>query len=611
MLIDRMNATFGKLRDSSLELKDGLNILEAPNEAGKSTWCAFLLSMLYGAGGGEEQNRYAPWSGESMGGEIHCRALGKEITLRRSTARPDRPMEEFQAVDTDTGADVPELTAAACGEALLGVTREVYERSAFIRQAGLPITQDAEMEQRIDSLILSDEVKSITERLSELRERLDHLEQREAALNEELDLMDRWEAAKNRQALSESKNAAIRAEEYAAALRRELDQRGVPELDAISRMRGAIVNLRTARKLIQKAEAEQEDAERILREAEQAAEKSPFAGRTPDEAERLPPTLPPRPVVPILLKIYLILCAVTPISLFFFRPPWPLIVLYVLAALAGVVTLWLIHERQSNWDSMAARRLKRRKMDLERYAALYHAVQNAKKEAALRAAATESLRASLASNEKALLREVSRFAPGVANLSAADEQLRDAARRRKELTSILSGAKDANFQRAPEPPLPPPPTRDREEAILALASLREELATVRAESESLSGRLRTINSGRAETSDEDARSQTAALLQESEVIRLALDSLNRANAALNAPFSTSLEQRTSEIFNILTEGQYSGVALDQALHISTQAGDAQRRDALVRRMRGSTLFGRAPCHLRTGTARRERRADCH
>ena len=39
-----MTATFGKLQGQTLELRDGLNILEAPNETGKSTWCAFLLA---------------------------------------------------------------------------------------------------------------------------------------------------------------------------------------------------------------------------------------------------------------------------------------------------------------------------------------------------------------------------------------------------------------------------------------------------------------------------------------------------------------------------------------------------------------------------------------
>lgn len=65
-----MSATFGRLQAPTLELKPGLNIVQAPNEAGKSTWCAFLTAMFYGINSRErdkagfiaEKNRYAPWS---------------------------------------------------------------------------------------------------------------------------------------------------------------------------------------------------------------------------------------------------------------------------------------------------------------------------------------------------------------------------------------------------------------------------------------------------------------------------------------------------------------------------------------------------------------------
>ena len=80
MLIRRMAASFGRLENHTLELKDGLNIIQAPNESGKSTWCAFLLSMLYGVNSRErdrsgfmaDKNRYAPWSGLPMAWRIDC-----------------------------------------------------------------------------------------------------------------------------------------------------------------------------------------------------------------------------------------------------------------------------------------------------------------------------------------------------------------------------------------------------------------------------------------------------------------------------------------------------------------------------------------------------------
>ena len=46
MRIYEMTATFGKLEHDTLPLRPGLNIIPAPNEWGKSTWCAFLMAML-------------------------------------------------------------------------------------------------------------------------------------------------------------------------------------------------------------------------------------------------------------------------------------------------------------------------------------------------------------------------------------------------------------------------------------------------------------------------------------------------------------------------------------------------------------------------------------
>ena len=46
MRIKRMTATFGGLTEQRLELAPGLNLIQAPNESGKSTWAGFLKAML-------------------------------------------------------------------------------------------------------------------------------------------------------------------------------------------------------------------------------------------------------------------------------------------------------------------------------------------------------------------------------------------------------------------------------------------------------------------------------------------------------------------------------------------------------------------------------------
>ena len=49
MLIRKMSATFGRLQNQSLELRDGLNVIQAPNETGKSTWLLGLAGITEGA----------------------------------------------------------------------------------------------------------------------------------------------------------------------------------------------------------------------------------------------------------------------------------------------------------------------------------------------------------------------------------------------------------------------------------------------------------------------------------------------------------------------------------------------------------------------------------
>lgn len=160
MKIYSMTATFGKLEHATLKLQPGLNIIQAPNEWGKSTWCAFLTNMLYGidtkarAKGNDvpDKERYAPWSGAAMSGRIDLCWNGRDITIERRT-KGRIPFGEFRAYETATGIDVPELNAANCGQQLLGVERNVFTRAGFLRLADLPVTQDDALRRRLNSLV--------------------------------------------------------------------------------------------------------------------------------------------------------------------------------------------------------------------------------------------------------------------------------------------------------------------------------------------------------------------------------------------------------------------------------------------------------------------------
>ena len=121
MKIRAMMASFGCLEEARLTLDPGLNVIQGPNGWGKSTWCAFLEAMFYGLDG--DGKTYIPWSGGPMKGRVELCAQGREITLER-----DFLADTFRALDTQTGAVFPELTADNCARQLLGVDRETYAR---------------------------------------------------------------------------------------------------------------------------------------------------------------------------------------------------------------------------------------------------------------------------------------------------------------------------------------------------------------------------------------------------------------------------------------------------------------------------------------------------
>lgn len=171
-----MTATFGKLEHETLTLEPGLNLLYAPNEWGKSTWCTFLLSMLYGVetrgkkGTLSHREHYTPWSGSPMSGRIDLEWQGRYITIERST-RGRVPMGFFRAYETGTGIPVPELDGESCGQTLLGVERSVFQRAGFILLGDLPVSPDEALRSRLNALVTTGDESGDAARLEQgLRE---------------------------------------------------------------------------------------------------------------------------------------------------------------------------------------------------------------------------------------------------------------------------------------------------------------------------------------------------------------------------------------------------------------------------------------------------------
>lgn len=164
MKILEMTATFGNLNKATLHTGEGFTLVSAPNESGKSTWAAFLRSMLYGfpardrdkEGHLAEKNRYQPWSGAPMEGSLTLTWQGRDITIYRGP-KGNTPWGAFSAVYTATGEVVPGLTGENCGETLLGVSREVFERTAFVGQGEGALSPSADLEKRVAALATTGE----------------------------------------------------------------------------------------------------------------------------------------------------------------------------------------------------------------------------------------------------------------------------------------------------------------------------------------------------------------------------------------------------------------------------------------------------------------------
>ncbi|MCD7860133.1 MAG: AAA family ATPase [Firmicutes bacterium] len=240
MILYSMTATFGKLEHETLHLHEGLNLVSAPNEWGKSTWCAFLVNMLYGLdtrarsakGVLADKEHYAPWSGAPMSGRIELSWQGRDITIeRRSTGRI--PMGDFHAYETATGVEIPELTAANCGQKLLGVERSVFTRAGFLRFSDLPVSQDDALRRRLNSLVTTGDesgaADKLAQNLKDLKNRcrynrsglLPQAEEQRRTLHEQLDELSRLTREREtlRSRLGELGNRVEQLENHRMALR--------------------------------------------------------------------------------------------------------------------------------------------------------------------------------------------------------------------------------------------------------------------------------------------------------------------------------------------------------------------------------------------------------
>lgn len=556
MIIRHMQGTFGTLDGEQLRLDTGLNIIYAPNESGKSTWCAFLRAMLYGidtsqrarAGFVPDKQKYVPWSGKPMAGELELEQGGKCITIRRWTEAPNAPLRGFSAVYTGTDIPVPGLTAADAGEQLTGVSAEVFARTAFIGQGGLVVTGTPELEKRISAIVTSgEEASSYTEADAQLRAwlrrrrsgqhgALPELEGRITTVEEQLHRLER-----NAQ---EQAACAAELQQTDAELQTVTEQmnaaRQRQRRAALSSMGEEKSNLRTLEQAL-------EQARRDAAAKRTALEQTHFGVQTPDEAgetaerdaqraETLAGTAEHggKPYFWIAALVLAALCAV--LGYLVAQPLY-----YAAIALAVLTVVLLVVARSGKkraQEASAALGKLLRSYGAQDADGIYY-------QAEVHRAAYRACAAAMQAEQKA-----------AAALEDAREHQCETHERLLQSLDFESGTGEAAalYQRK-----------------CALESVCTRLRTQQAQ---LTGAALAIGDPMALKSEHaQLLEQRDALERQYAAIALAIETLGRADVELQSRFSPQLAQKAADYMDYLTDGRYDELVLARDLSAKARSAD--------------------------------------
>ena len=529
MKLLQLTATFGCLDNETLTFDPGLTLITLPNGKGKSTWCAFLRTMLYGLdtrqrdrkGLPADKNRYRPWNGKPMEGLLLCEHQGEILEIRRTSAG-GIPMGDFSAVYQATGQPVPGLTGENLGQTLTGVSREVFDRSVFLRQTNLAVSHDQELEKRIAALVSSGQEEiSFSESEATLRawqrKRRFHksglIPQMEAELAD-LQATHR-ETFDLRQELDRLTQEARQLEEEAAQWETDRSQSAQARIqETQQRQAEAQTALDTAQGRIQALE---EELDNLTDDPEEWQEEAEDIRGTVRSRKRLMTGF-------TLMAILLTLAAVAlyaipryieplipdfPLSI----PPIPFLFLAsIVAVLWGLVVFFLILKGLS--DLRAKRSIRK----------IQEKIDDFYRQDSLRQRA----------------------------LDDAYRQ-RDHARQLLDALSLQGG------------PLLSPQAQACEEDLQAL---RREMARIQGQLSALGDPLWV------DARMDQLQEEILAVMTDHSALDVALEALQEADSQLQSRLSPQLSQRAGEYFSRLTEGRYTQVSLTRDLEVTVREGDS-------------------------------------
>ena len=225
MIIEKIDIrSFGLLKDMTLEFAPTVNVIEGQNEAGKSTIAAFIKYMLFGFDTVEnedtlsERKKRINWETGMAEGSMVVRVKDKRYLISRSTTptvkQDGRPAykEESSIIDMESGATA--FGKMPAGEVFFGVTRDLFENTAFLGQIGDSAINEGSVKESIENILFSGSEKINNQRaMTKISEKMEGLVHRGGGGGVIHELMHKQEVLEEAMARSNEDNKQILAKE--------------------------------------------------------------------------------------------------------------------------------------------------------------------------------------------------------------------------------------------------------------------------------------------------------------------------------------------------------------------------------------------------------------
>ena len=561
-----------------------------------------------------------------MSGRMDLEWNGRDITIERRT-KGRSIMGDFKAYETDTGLPIPELTAANCGQMLLGVEKSVFTRAGFLKLTDLPVTQDESLRRRLNALVTtgdeSGEADVLAQKLKELKNKVrfnktgllpqaeaqrdalrKELQELEALQGQSAQLKDRQQTLEQQIAALENHQAALA---YAAA---EADAKRLKEAEQAKNAAAGTLEtaqaalreipsreeagsaLRNTRVLQQQLAAMQEEVQNLSPAPEPPEAPTVFLGME-DISEAVEAdantfeTLSRQKLwLPFLIAGLLFAAAAV---VFLFVKPLYAIIPLIPTLVCGLLGIRKAQQQEKHRDAIAARYgcpdpdiwWKQAQDYLSSMDAYTRSLAAHNTSLALLESRLQSIREKLteAAHGLTIPEAEEKWGQVIAAHDAAEEAAKEYQRAMSLYTMAASMAKTAQPPRFPDDL-----TCSAEETQRRLSGCLYEKHQLQLKLGQTLGRMENLGQPEAlQKQLAEVNARIAKLEDTYTALVIAQQTLTDATAQLQRRFAPRISQRAQTLFSQLTEGRYDRLTLSQDLSLNAGAqGEDTLRSSLWR-----------------------------